>query len=364
MNKIVAVTFCLTFSLSMPIAVNAGAAPPALASAAWSVNGAYNLASNPPSLAAVQAFEHRAFGVTDESGPDKVCEFRFADFRHSGNLSLIVTADGGGTGGCNLLYIFDKTPTGFELYSADGAVGDDLAKSVIDHEGKNGLVLWGYLAGVATNELECEADWPLVFAWTGNGYAEAGSQYKRYYEEYLSSLNKQIAAGSSAAEEAQWKAAGQTPAPQPLGDGDSTPVAPGLTEQSVIAAPAASRAAAAASEPDYDCLTLEAAKTESFLGIHSDATMRAAIKDYESNDPYQRILAAVIFSYIGTQEAGADLKTLANDSDSRVAKIAKDRSSFGEDPIQDFRTISRQPVFGEYPAPYYLKLQEQRHATP
>jgi len=37
-----------------------------------------------------------------------VCEFRFADLRGSGNLSLIVTV-APGSWGCTQLYIFDRT---------------------------------------------------------------------------------------------------------------------------------------------------------------------------------------------------------------------------------------------------------------
>src|ERR1700722_2519556 len=205
MNKILAVTFCLAFFLSMPIPVNAGA-PPALASASWSVNGAHNLASKPPSLDAVQDFYDGAFGI--EEPFVRVCEFRFADLRNSGNLSLIVTVnpEGQQIPECNELDIFDKTPTGFELYHTDGAYGDDLANSVLDinHDGRHELVLWGdllndtgYYQSKRVSEVGCDAKWPLVFAWTGNGYAEVGVKYKDYYRKYLKSLETQIAAYSS-----------------------------------------------------------------------------------------------------------------------------------------------------------------------
>jgi hypothetical protein len=62
---------------------------------------------------------------------------------------------------------------------------------------------------------------------------------------------------------------------------------------------------------DYVCDRIQAAKTEQFLGIHSDATISAAIKDSESDDPDERTLASVIFSFVRTPEAIADLKTLA-----------------------------------------------------
>jgi hypothetical protein len=117
------------------------AAQPDLASADWSVNAAHNLTANPPSLDAVEDFERRFLGASEEEAKefgDNVCEFRFADLRSSGNLSLTMTVDGGGTGGCNLFYIFDRTPKGFELYDAN-AVGHDLAHSVLDikHDGRH-----------------------------------------------------------------------------------------------------------------------------------------------------------------------------------------------------------------------------------
>ena len=154
------------------------AKPPAVASADWSVNGARNLASSPPSLDAVQDFYDRAFGI--EEPFVKVCEFRFADLRNSGNLSLIVTVnpEGRQTPECNQLFIFDRTPKGFELYNTDAAYGQDLANSVLDinHDGRHELVLWGDLltpTGYENNrrmsEVGCDAEWPLVFAWTGNG---------------------------------------------------------------------------------------------------------------------------------------------------------------------------------------------------
>ena len=153
-----------------------------------------SLAANPPSLDAVQDFYDRAFGI--EEPFVKVCEFRFADLRNSGNLSLIVTVNPEGRQWpeCNELDIFDRTPTGFELYNTDGAYGQNLANSVMDinHDGKHELVLWGdllnatgYYRSKRVSEVGCDAEWPLVFAWTGNGYSEVGDQYKDYYRNYL-----------------------------------------------------------------------------------------------------------------------------------------------------------------------------------
>src|ERR1017187_9765322 len=83
-------TLCLAQLLAMSIAANAASTPAEdLVKADWSVNAAHNLASNPPSLNAVQDFYDRANG--NEATLFQVCEFRFADLRNSGNLSLIVS---------------------------------------------------------------------------------------------------------------------------------------------------------------------------------------------------------------------------------------------------------------------------------
>jgi len=309
MNKpLIAVTFCLILSLAMPIRANAGGAPPALVSADWSVNAAHNLASNPPSLDAVEDFTGRAIGESEDNPPVDVCEFRFADLRSSGDLSLIVSVDPGR--GCTELYIFDKTPTGFELYHPTASrivVAHNLANSVLDinHDGRHELVLWAALAPFATGfsfgKIGCEAEWPLIFAWTGNGYsAEVGDQYKDYYRNYLKSVEARLAADAQG----------------------------------------------------YPCARIEAARTEAFLGIDSASTMSAAIRGSESDNPNDRIVAAVIFSHLGTQEAEQDLKTLGNDADSRVAGLAKETASFGEDPSPSARTTRRGVVsLVEHPIP-------------
>jgi len=340
------------------------------------VNAAHNLASNPPSLDAVEDFTGRAIGESEDNPPVNVCEFRFADLRSSGDLSLIVSVDPGR--GCTELYIFDRAPTGFELYHTTTVevVGHDLANSVLDinHDGGHELVLWADLAPFATgssfDKIGCGAQWPLIFIWTGNGYSEVGDQYKDYYRNYLKSVEAQLAAYSSLLAPPGAQTANSAP------DIGSAKIAGHFAEQSsdaggenpglvggpvhVTPAPTPGGAAipawAAHNEADrnYPCTEIEAAKTEAFLGIHSDSTMSAAIRGSESDNPNDRIVAAVIFSYLGTQEAEQDLKTLGNDADSRVARIAKETASFGEDPGPRSRTIVREAN--------YLELSEPRQS--
>jgi hypothetical protein len=322
------------------------------------VNGARNLASNPPSLDAVQDFYDRANG--DEEAWVKVCEFRFADLRNSGNLSLIVTVnpEGRQIPECNELDIFDRTPTGFESYTTDGAYGQDLAHSVLDinDDGKHELVLRAPLAPFAMwsmsnkNGFTCGtegggAEWPVIFAWTGKGYSEVSDQHKDYYRNYLKSLETRLAAYSSESE----PAAAQTANPAPMrpviefsvgpGGEGSAPARQASLSQITAPAPPTPEAAPTPLSGDYACTRIEAARTEAFLGVTSDSAMSAAIKDSESKDPNKRILAATIFSYLGNQEAEQDLKTLSNDTDSRVARIAKRVASTVDDPAERYRTM-------------------------
>ena len=350
-NKLAALvaTFGWAFCF-LPLAAGAetaAAKPLDLATTDWSVNSAHNLASNPPPADSVQAFVYAVLGGGAVYGMNKVCDYRFADLRHSGNLSLIVSPDAGR--GCNQTCILDKTPTGFQAYCTFAAA-DDLRDSIrdINHDGNLELVLWGPLAPSETQGRGCE--WPLVFAWTGFGYSEVSSEYKNYYEHYLDSLRKKLAAASPTAEEAEAPNVGHTPASQPTiagygaAQGFSYGSSGGNAAGILVPIPAVSLSPAAAPVPtpepeDPVCLRIEIAKTEQFLGIHSDATMIGAIKASESNDSNKRILAAVIFSYIGTSEAVEDLKELANDSDPQVAKIAKSRLSYGLDPGEYYRKV-------------------------
>src|SRR5579864_7100610 len=111
-NRITSVVIAVGLScLSSSFARGQNAANiPALASYDWSVNSAHSLESNPPTKDVVEAFLNAASG----NDVGHVCEFRFADLRRSGNLSLIVSIYGGGTGGCNSTAIFDKTLSGFK----------------------------------------------------------------------------------------------------------------------------------------------------------------------------------------------------------------------------------------------------------
>jgi hypothetical protein len=336
------VVLCTVVALSW-ISSRAGAqgdvVMPALASYDWSVRSPHSLASNPPPAEVVQEFANAAFG------PDfvRVCDFQFADLRQAGNLSLVASIDAGGTGGCNRTELFDKTPSGFQVYSfnstwlAAGGIQD------INADGKFEMVLW---APLLPSELQgqCYANEPLIFAWTGTEYKEVSKQYPRFYQRRLKSLNKQLAAISTASESGQKTSpvASEYSIPQstalPQAPPSPPPVtSPGFVPGVVAGGPVYMEMERPSIEPaperpaNYDCLMAEAAQTEALLGEHSDAIMSYAITDSESNDPYHREIAAKIFAFIGTREALSDLKGLGSDSDRSVKELAQGFLSSADD---------------------------------
>ena len=268
-------------------------------------------------------------------GSSDMCDFRFADLRHSGNLSLIVSNDGGGTADCNYTTIFDKTPAGFESYDLDmyGEVyfSKDDGVEDINKDGNSELVVWT-LEWLPTPMGE-ECTWPRIFAWTGNGYSEVTAHYKKFYEKFLNSLQQQLAT-EYAPREARTTKPAETPA-QMVGGWFQHGSGP---DQFATASPAAGIQYQAQQmpeqnpepqpeppeEPDYDCLRVQAAKTENLLGRHSTEMMTWAVKAQASNDPYERRLSAVLLSYIRTPEAVMRLRELGSDTDKSVAQDAKD----------------------------------------
>jgi hypothetical protein len=72
------------------------------------------------------------------------------------------------------------------------------------------------------------------------------------------------------------------------------------------------------------CLTMERDRLRRFLGIDRLAGFQTAEQWMASADPDVRMNAVAVFSDIGGAASSERLKTLANDSDSTVALVAKD----------------------------------------
>lgn len=198
MNSIKAcvIVIVLTVSLSSARAQSASANFD-LVSADWSAKQAKTLNALPKS-----AIWNFVSGPFRDDSPAHVCDFRFADLRHLGTLSLVAVIDVSGRGFCSSMEIFDRTDkaaSGFVESSSPADLLGDLRDAIQDigHDGNLELVLDGSLAESETHELDCFPEWPVIVAWTGSNYTDVSSQYKGYYERYLSSLNSQLAAKSS-----------------------------------------------------------------------------------------------------------------------------------------------------------------------
>jgi hypothetical protein len=314
-----------------------------LLSGDWSVKETAKLNAEPKD--AVWKFINDQSGNSDLSPANgKLCYFKFVDLRHSGELSLVVADDNGGTAECNDVEILDKTRAGIEDYDFNQA-GMSSYESIeeINGDGNHELVVNRIFDSGGIDH--CTATWPVIYAWTGNNYSDVSRDYKGYYKQQLASLQKQIAAAEaqkelaeegSSAENAGLTASADSEVAVGQQSGDeSPPSAPPPTGEH---GPSASFSAVKQSPPmppsqplalpqpdqgELDCTKAEAAKIERFIGISRDAGMSDAVKWTESNDPITRRFGTSILSDIGTQEAIEDLQTLSNDLDRNVAMSAK-----------------------------------------
>lgn len=337
--------FILGCVLLARLAVAAASSHPDLATADWSVNAPHSLAKDPPSNEAVWNFITHFWGKS-WGGVGNLCSFGFANLRHSGELSLVAVYDAGGNAGCNDLSVFDKGPAGVEEYSDKGGLAATDIKEVVRDINSDGHFELVAPFGAASY---CGQDWPIVYAWTGNGYTNVSSRYPRYYQNWLASLKQEITL-----QEERERLAQATPAPSaangivttmPWQSGSST-AAPASVHpmqlQQPEAAPSASPEVDAASQLDVDCKLAQAAKIERFLGS-KDAGMLDAIRWASSDDPQERMLAAQVFADMGTSEALKYEQTLSHDADPKVAKLASRKlRHWGEDDPYYAATFDRE----------------------
>ena len=186
-------------AILMAFAPRAFANPPNLASMDWSANIVHNLGTSPPANHAIWLFMNKLWDPTITAadlapGDGKLCWFRFVDLRHSGELSLVALYDLGGTLDCDDLSIFDKVSGGIEEFdygvAPDLPVRYDNANNAVQDLAGDGhweLVVRPYDA-VTDEDL-----WPSVYAWTGGNYTNVSPRYPKFYENWLASLDRQIA---------------------------------------------------------------------------------------------------------------------------------------------------------------------------
>jgi hypothetical protein len=239
-----------------------------LRSADWSLKQAKSLNAEPKDT--VWKFVNEMWGNSDlVPGFGKLCDFHFADLRHSGQLALVVPSDAGGLAECNNVNIFDQTRAGIKDYDFDkgpGSYFDSIED--INGDGHRELIINEVFA-VGSQSGHCTALWPVIYAWTGTGYSDVSSRYKNYYRKQLD----------------------PSQAPSAL-------------------------------EPD-DCDKAITAKIQRFLGSHN-AGLDDAVKWAKSNDPDQREFAMSVLQDIGTKKAIEYLRLMSDDPDRNIARLAKE----------------------------------------
>jgi hypothetical protein len=265
MRTISAVAACIAICAAFASSLYAG--EPDLTKSDWSVNSPQNLATNPPSNDAVLTFVEKLNGL--EEAPNlHLCSWQFADLRHSGSLSLVGSWSDGRF--CDV-QIFDKTASRFEVYDAQSSRAE-----IRDIDGNGTLQLIAdvdFTIWAGSNH--CQARWPMIYAWTGNGYTDVSNKYRHFYEQKLGSLKERIATSSP------------------------------NRERHIL----------------DQCDQAEAGKIARFLGS-PDAGMSDAIQWVNSDNRAARFFAAEVLFDIGTSNAKVYLQTLSHDSDPGVAEFA------------------------------------------
>jgi hypothetical protein len=287
MNKQTLTATCFLTCLYAPFAfAQAATSNPDLASADWSVRHAQSL--NAQSKDAVWNFINNLRGRT---GVGELCAFRFADLRHSGQLSLVVSYDNGGRADCNMINIFDKSFAGISRSDVN-ATQDFSFDSIedINSDGHHELIVDAAFAGGGGID-HCIATWPVVYAWNGTVFADVSTGSKSYYRKTLARLKHQITPQSS-----------PTPASeQEIEEGELTGsngarVRVRIIGQLSVPTPIPDTGP---DTGDSDCQKAEAAQIERFLGISRDAGMSDAIRWAESDNPADREFAASVLADMG-----------------------------------------------------------------
>ncbi len=315
MNRLTVAAICfLTCLFASSAFAKTPTPPPDLQFADWSVKQAKILNADPNE--AVWKFINQLWGGTDDldAGSGEVCEFKFADLRHSGQLSLVVSYDNGGRAVCNMINIFDKSPAGISRYDFNANAGQDFSFDSIEDingDGHHELIVDAAFAGGGGID-HCIATWPVVYAWNGTIFADVSTESKGYYRKTLAGLKRQITAQSSPIPASQ----------QEITEGELTG-SNGARVRVRTIRPRAVPAPPPDAASDTDCLKAEAGKIRRFLGTR-DAGMSDAIKWANSGDPHDRIFATYILGDIGTPEAVVSLRILSKDPDRNVAMSAKD----------------------------------------
>jgi hypothetical protein len=162
------------FALAAPTPV-----PSPLPSYNWATSASPSLSTNPPPIDTVRTFVSNLLDTGNIEG--MVCAIKFANFRNSGNLTLIAGHCG------NNIDLVDRTSAGFEWRVLDGLLdpSDDVSTGIQDilGNGTSELVVHADLVEPVASG-HCNAVWPVIYAWTSSNYANVSTQpqYAPWYQ--------------------------------------------------------------------------------------------------------------------------------------------------------------------------------------
>jgi hypothetical protein len=281
---------------------------PDLASADWSVKRAKVL--NAESHDAVWKFMNDRWGNTDLSpGSGKLCAFQFADLRNSGNLSLVVSYDGGGTDDCNYVDIYDKSASGIEQRGFQGYSNGAYFDSIqdLDGDGHLELIVGKYSGSAEYTEdgSNCEATQSVIYAWNGHDYVDVSTRYPAYYRKELASLRKEIEAAKPSRVRSGTGADTKAFRPEPSHAGDSderSRTSAGIASGSFNAGFRLETLPVEPASVDtghLDCARAEADRIMRLLGISRSAGIVDAIHWAQSDNRSDRNFADSILSDMG-----------------------------------------------------------------
>ena len=313
MNKLAVTAAWLLISLCASFANARTAAPPSdLATADWSVKQAKILNAEPNEA----VWKFMSSDGSNDVGLGELCEFHFADLHHSGELSLVISYDYGGTMGCNYVAIFEKTRAGIEKYDFDSGSNFSF-DSIEDINGRGHYELVvDFIFGEAqdtSDGSDCHAQWPVVYAWNGSGYSDVSAESKGYYRKTLADLMRQINAAAPTPDPEQAKRPplameiqtyeNQSAGPSPQGgDGQFFP---------------------GRSVPD------PSRSSHGNVFVEVPEASPSPTPDTSGSDDCSKAFAAKIQRILGSPEAGIDdavkyLRRLSTDKEWNIANSAKD----------------------------------------
>lgn len=166
------------------------ASEPLLATSDWSVKAADDLAASPPAKSDVLALLNELWSDRSGFDADDLETFRFVDLRRSGTLSLVIQQPGSRCEDGEV-DVIDKDSSGFAIYSiSENRFEADEIIQDLKGDGHLELVVDGTY--VFQDCADYDAVFPVIYTWTGGGYADVSDRFPGFYRHRLQTLKSRL----------------------------------------------------------------------------------------------------------------------------------------------------------------------------